>query len=288
MEARRPGRRRRGAARAPARRLLPRHGRQLRVPRLLALLPGRQHRVRGARHRDHGHDAASPRASSRPTARSSTSAPTRRSTSTSSSRGSTWTSTATTTRSHMTESEALPIGPDNPHGLALVQRSVPLRTEQEGKQDYDWPTQRAWKVVNPRRDATGSARRSPTSSCPARAFPADDRPVARRCCRRAQVIGHTLWVTPYARDERWPCGEFVEPERARTTGLPVWTAAEPLDREHRRRALVRLRHPPRHARRGLAGHAGRHGVVLAQAVRLLRPQPGARRRPVHGACRRAP
>ena len=42
---------------APARALLPRHRRQLRVPRLLAPLPGRQHRVRGPRDRDHGHDA---------------------------------------------------------------------------------------------------------------------------------------------------------------------------------------------------------------------------------------
>jgi primary-amine oxidase len=49
---------------------------------------------------------------------------------------------------HMTESEALPIGEGNPDGLAIVQRSVPLRTEEEGKQDYDWNTQRAWKVVN--------------------------------------------------------------------------------------------------------------------------------------------
>ena len=57
VEARRRAGRRRGAPRAPARGLLPRHRRQLRVPRLLALLPGRQHRVRGARDRDHGHDA---------------------------------------------------------------------------------------------------------------------------------------------------------------------------------------------------------------------------------------
>ena len=47
-----------------------------------------------------------------------------------------------------TESEMPPMGPDNPHGLAIVQRSTPLRTEEEGKQDYDWATQRAWKVVN--------------------------------------------------------------------------------------------------------------------------------------------
>ena len=49
--------RRGGPAPAPARALLPRDRRQLRVPRLLAALPGRQHRVRGARDRDHGHDA---------------------------------------------------------------------------------------------------------------------------------------------------------------------------------------------------------------------------------------
>ena len=43
--------------------------------------------------------------------------------------------------------------------------------------------------------------------------------------RRAQVIGHTLWVTRYAADERWPCGEFVN-QSAEDTGLPVWTAED--------------------------------------------------------------
>ncbi|MEA2248569.1 MAG: primary-amine oxidase, partial [Solirubrobacteraceae bacterium] len=49
---------------------------------------------------------------------------------------------------YATESEALPTGPDNPHGLAMVQRATALRTEREGRQDYDWQRQRAWKVVN--------------------------------------------------------------------------------------------------------------------------------------------
>ena len=99
-----------GAARAPPGGLLPRHRRQLRVPRLLALLPGRQHRVRGARHRDHGHEplprgrAAALRHARRP------SAPTRPSTSTSSSPGSTSTWTARPTRSH-DRVEALPMVP---------------------------------------------------------------------------------------------------------------------------------------------------------------------------------
>jgi len=43
--------------------------------------------------------------------------------------------------------------------------------------------------------------------------------------RRAEVIGHSLWVTPYRPDERWPCGEF--PTLAeRDTGLPRWTAQD--------------------------------------------------------------
>lgn len=41
---------------------------------------------------------------------------------------------------------------------------------------------------------------------------------------RAQALEHSLWVTPFAEDERWPCGEFPV-QAAEDTGLPVWTAA---------------------------------------------------------------
>ena len=54
LEARRPPARRRGPPLAPARDLRPRDRRQLRVPRLLAPLPGRLDRVPRARDRDHG------------------------------------------------------------------------------------------------------------------------------------------------------------------------------------------------------------------------------------------
>ena len=121
---------------------------------------------------------------------------------------------------HMTESEALPISPENPDGLAIVQRSTPLRTEEEGKQDYDWGTQRAWKVVNPgMRNGLGAP--VAYKLVPGGCFPAMMDP-SSRVFRRAQAIGHTLWVTPYSEDERWPCGEF--PVQAEVdAGLPAWT-----------------------------------------------------------------
>ena len=121
---------------------------------------------------------------------------------------------------YMSESEALPVGPDNPHGLALVQRSVPLRTEKEGKQDYDWQTQRSWKVVN---DNARNGLGTPTAYklVPGGCFPAMLDP-SSPVLERAGVIGHTLWVTPYREDERWPCGEFVN-QSEEDAGLTRWT-----------------------------------------------------------------
>jgi primary-amine oxidase len=121
----------------------------------------------------------------------------------------------------MSESEALPIGPDNPYGLALVQRTVPLRTEEEGKQDYNWATQRGWKIISATQtNAVGA----PTAYklVPGATFPvmmAPESPVLQR----ASVIKHTLWVTPYAETERWPAGEFPT-QAVVDTGLPAWTA----------------------------------------------------------------
>jgi primary-amine oxidase len=124
---------------------------------------------------------------------------------------------------YASESYAPPIGPDNPHGLALVTRNTPLRTELEGRQDYDWASQRGWKVVNEEvTNGLGTPvgyKLVPSASLPALFHP--DAPVLRR----AEAIRHTLWVTPYHPDERWPCGEFPNLSD-RDTGLPLWTAAD--------------------------------------------------------------
>jgi primary-amine oxidase len=112
---------------------------------------------------------------------------------------------------------------DDPWGLGLVVRETPLRTEAEGKQDYDWASQRGWKVVNP---GILNGLGSPTGYklVPSGAFPAL-LPRASPAFQRAEVIGHTLWVTPYHPDERWPCGDFPNLS-LHDDGLPVWTAAD--------------------------------------------------------------
>ena len=49
------------------------------------------------------------------------------------------------------DSRALPISEDNPYGLAVVTESTPVRSEAESARDFNWATQRSWKVVNPNR-----------------------------------------------------------------------------------------------------------------------------------------
>ena len=119
------------------------------------------------------------------------------------------------------DSAATRASEDDPYQLGLVLRQTPLRTEHEGQQDYDWHTQRSWKVVNDRaRNGLGTP--VGYKLVPGGCFPPmldADSPVLER----ARAIGHTLWVTPYHPDERWPCGDF--PTFAVTdSGLGAWTA----------------------------------------------------------------
>jgi primary-amine oxidase len=124
---------------------------------------------------------------------------------------------------YCSDSEALPVSAANPYGLALVQRDTPLRTEQDGKQDYRWSTQRHWKIVN---DSVRNGLGTPVGYklVPGGCLPAMFDPRSP-VIRRAEAIGHALWVTPHERDERWPCGEFCT-QSERDQGLPVWTARD--------------------------------------------------------------
>ena len=124
---------------------------------------------------------------------------------------------------YASESRPARPGGDDPYALGLTVASTPLRTESDGKQDYDWGVQRSWKVVN---DNVANGLGTPVGYklVPSAAFPPLLDP-ASPAFQRAQAIGHTLWVTPYREDERWPCGDFpVQAER--DTGLPLWTEAD--------------------------------------------------------------
>lgn len=123
---------------------------------------------------------------------------------------------------YMSESYAEPMSPENPYGLSVVQRNVPLRSERQAIQDLNFSTQRAWKVVNTNvvngLGTHPSYKLVPTGAIPPMFDP--DSPVFQR----ATVIGHTLWVTPNHPDERWPAGEFVN-QSTTDTGLGAWTRA---------------------------------------------------------------
>jgi primary-amine oxidase len=124
---------------------------------------------------------------------------------------------------YATESRPARPGPDDPYALGLTIQSTPLRTEAEGKQDYDWAAQRGWKVAN---DNIANGLGTPVGYklIPAATFPPLLDP-ASAAFKRAGVIGHTLWVTPYREDERWPSGDFPV-QAAADTGLPAWTEAD--------------------------------------------------------------
>ena len=120
-----------------------------------------------------------------------------------------------------TETVIEPTSASNPDGLGLVQENTPF--EVEGHDDMEWSTQRAWKVVN---ENVVNGLGTPVSYklVPGGAIPsmfAPDAPLLRR----AQVIGHTVWVTPNDAAERWPAGEFVNQSTV-DHGLPEWVSAK--------------------------------------------------------------
>jgi primary-amine oxidase len=117
------------------------------------------------------------------------------------------------------DSRALPVTPENPYGLAIVTDSTPVRSESEAGRDFNWATQRTWKVVNPSvLNAHGTHpayKLVPTGSVPAMMEPGTVQFL------RAPVIGHTLWVTRHHEAERWPAGRYPTQSTV-DTGMSVW------------------------------------------------------------------
>ncbi|KAJ8758980.1 hypothetical protein K2173_003218 [Erythroxylum novogranatense] len=111
-------------------------------------------------------------------------------------------------------------GNDNVHNNAFFAEEELLRAEQQAMRDCNPLTARHWIVRNTRTvNRTGQLtgyKLVPGSNC---------LPLAgseAKFLRRAAFLKHNLWVTPYARDEMYPGGEFPNQNPRVGEGLATW------------------------------------------------------------------
>jgi primary-amine oxidase len=118
--------------------------------------------------------------------------------------------------------QSVPRGDENTHGNAFVAKHTLLDTEQHAQRRCNLETSRYWKIVN--RSVTNELgepvgyRLIPGENC--LPFAHDDAAVIKR----AGFLKKHVWVTPYARDERYAAGDYPN-QRSGGSGLPVWTKA---------------------------------------------------------------
>ncbi|TXG50214.1 hypothetical protein EZV62_022738 [Acer yangbiense] len=111
-------------------------------------------------------------------------------------------------------------GGNNVHNNAFYAEEMLLRSEMQAMRDCNPLAARHWIVRNTRTvNRTGQLtgyKLVPGSNC---------LPLAgsdATILRRASFLKHNLWVTPYARDEMYPGGEFPNQNPRIGEGLPSW------------------------------------------------------------------
>ncbi|MGB3492401.1 MAG: primary-amine oxidase [Elainellaceae cyanobacterium] len=119
--------------------------------------------------------------------------------------------------------EAIPLGPDNPYGNACRVVATPLNTEQEAQRTIDPFKARYWKIENPAvTNAVGKPvgyKLMPSETVLPFAHPAS------KIYQRATFMTKNLWVTPYSPDEKYPAGNYPN-QHPGGDGLPKWTAGD--------------------------------------------------------------
>jgi primary-amine oxidase len=119
------------------------------------------------------------------------------------------------------DSVADPISDDNPYGLALSTQATTIEAESQSARDFNWETQRLWKVINPnkvnRHGSNTAYKLVPGAAIPSMLDPSS--PVYQR----SPVIAHTVWVTAYDDAERWPAGDYPT-QSSEDTGITSWIA----------------------------------------------------------------
>jgi primary-amine oxidase len=120
-------------------------------------------------------------------------------------------------------SEAEPIGENNPYGNAFYAKATLLETEQAAQRIVDSLVGRYWKVVNPtvtnRLGQPVGFKIIPGENVLPFAHP--DSPILKR----AGFMKKHLWVTPYHPAEKFPTGSYPN-QHPGDEGLPQWTQAD--------------------------------------------------------------
>jgi primary-amine oxidase len=117
----------------------------------------------------------------------------------------------------------VPIGPDNPRGNSFTHRATRLRRESEAARLADASVDRTWHIVSTERtNRVGEPTGHLIRSTEAPTLLAD--PASSIAARAAFTTKH-LWVTRYAREERYPAGDFVNQHHG-GAGLPAFAAQD--------------------------------------------------------------
>lgn len=121
------------------------------------------------------------------------------------------------------DTEAVPLGDENPYGNAFYAKSTLLASEQAAQRLTDPYKARYWKIVNPVRQnkmgyPVGYKLVQGENGLP---FSHPEASVSQR----AGYTTKHLWVTPYQPDERFPAGDYPN-QHPGGDGLPRWTAAD--------------------------------------------------------------
>jgi primary-amine oxidase len=121
------------------------------------------------------------------------------------------------------DTEAVPLGPENPRGNAFRTRETVLARESQSGRMVDPSRARYWKIVNPsvhnRLGTPVSYKLEPGGNSACFAHPDSD--VAARA---GFITGH-VWVTPYDPSQRFAAGDYPN-QHPGGDGLPGWIQAD--------------------------------------------------------------
>jgi primary-amine oxidase len=121
------------------------------------------------------------------------------------------------------DSEALPDGPDNPHGNAWIVKETPFKRESEAQSIINPLAARYWKIVNPnQRNGVGE----PTAY---KLMPGENvlpfYQQGRHPIERAQFTTKHMWVTKYDPVEMYAAGDYPN-QHSGGAGLPEFVKSD--------------------------------------------------------------